>query len=92
MPDYAGINRCPECGPYLDEHGIEVKTKLVDVSLVYPYIVVVTSMPVPTDFSYSDLAGDEEFFHRTAHFLAGEFGVEVDIFYAGIQELSVTEH
>lgn len=86
MADYAGIDSCPKCGPYLDKHGNELETSLADISLVYPYVVVVTSTPVPIDDDYLDF---QDVLHRTAHFLAGEFGTEVDLFYPGLQDVSI---
>jgi hypothetical protein len=86
MADYAGIGTCPRCGPWLDDHGKELETELVDVSLVYPHVVVMTSVEVPTD---DDYIANDEVIHRTAHFLAGEFGVEVDLFYPGLQDVSI---
>jgi hypothetical protein len=86
MTNYLENECCPKCGPYLDEHGNERVTELMDVSLVYPYVVVFTSMEVPVDDDYVD---SDEVVHRTAHFLADEFGVQVDYFFYGVQDVLI---
>ena len=86
MTKYAGKDTCPKCGPYLDEQGNELQTELMDVSLVYPHVVVITGVEVPID---DDCLDSDEVIHRTAHFLAGEFGVEVDLFYPGLQDVLI---
>ena len=82
--EYVVTDSCPKCGPYLDDDGNDLETEWANVSLVYPFVAVVQSLAIPVDDDYVD---DEEVLHRAAHFLAGEFGVEVGVFYAGIQEV-----
>jgi cbb3-type cytochrome oxidase cytochrome c subunit len=84
--DYAGRYSCPKCGPYLDEQGNELETEWTNVHLVYPELVVIQGLEVPIDDYYID---DEDILHRAAHFLAGEFGVGVSVFYPAMQEVIV---
>lgn len=88
MADYAGIDTCPKCGPYLDEQGNELQTELMDVSLVYSHVVVITGVEVPIGID-DDYIYDDEVAHRAAHFFAGQFGVEVDLFYPGLQDVLI---
>jgi hypothetical protein len=88
MANDAKNESCTKCGPYLDEQGNELQTEVTNVTLVYPHAVVITGVGVPIDDDYLD---SDEVLHRAAHFLADEFGVEVDFFYSGLQDVSIQD-